>query len=260
MNKSIRHRFTALVRNAAIVSLLWATLPQTAFATGTEPVTGPLADPAPCIAAAAANDADNIIATCGALIDNDKTPKADRIKALIARAGAYGRKDQVERAIGDYDTVLRLDPTLPDIFNARGELWRGKGDRPRALADFAAAIKLNPDHSAARANHRSLAQELERLGAQMAVNNKPSFNCLTARRAVEKAICADPDLAKLDRDIDGVNTMVKREARSPRAARALQREQDDFIARRNAEFGRPGYDLRKAMKARLEQLVGVDGY
>jgi hypothetical protein len=40
----------------------------------------------------------------------------------------------------------------------------------------------------------------------------------------------------------------------------LQREQDDFIARRNAEFGRPGYDLRKAMKARLEQLVGADGY
>ncbi len=28
-------------------------------------------------------------------------------------------------------------------------------------------------------------------------------------------------------------------------ARALQREQDEFIARRNAEFGRPGYDLKK---------------
>jgi hypothetical protein len=28
--------------------------------------------------------------------------------------------------------VLRLDPTLADIFNARGELWRKKGDRPKA--------------------------------------------------------------------------------------------------------------------------------
>jgi tetratricopeptide (TPR) repeat protein len=260
MSKSIPRPFTALVRNAALACLLWAGLPHGAFATGTEPTTDPLVDPAPCVAAAAVNDADKTIATCGALIDNAKTPKADRIKALIARAGAYVRKDQVERAIGDYDTVLRLDPTLADIFNARGELWRGKGDRPRALADFAAAIKLNPDHPAARANHKSLAQELERLGAQMAVGNKPSFNCLTARRAVEKAICADPDLARLDREIDGVNTLVKREAPNPRAARALQREQDDFIARRNAAFGRPGYDLRKAMKARLEQLVGVDGY
>ena len=43
--------------------------------------------------------------------------------------------------------VLRLDPTLADVFNARGELWRKKGDRPKALADFGAAIKLNPDHA-----------------------------------------------------------------------------------------------------------------
>jgi len=141
---------------------------------GAEPLTDPQADPAPCVAAAATNDADNIIGICGALADNDKTLKADRIKALIARAGAYDRKEMIDRAIGDYDAVLRLDPTLADIFNARGELWRRKGDQPRALADFGAAIKLNPRHEAARANYKSLAQELERLGAQMAVKNKPS--------------------------------------------------------------------------------------
>jgi tetratricopeptide (TPR) repeat protein len=129
--------------------------------------------PRTCLAAAAADDADRIIAICGALIDGDKTLKADRIKALIARAGAYDRKDMIDRAIGDYDTALRLDPTLSDIFNIRGELWRRKGDRPRALQDFAAAIKLNPQHEAARANYKSLAQELERLGAEMAIKNKP---------------------------------------------------------------------------------------
>ena len=143
----------------------------------------PQVDPAPCVAAVAANDDDKIIAACGVLIDNEKTVKADRIKALIARAGAIDRKDQIDRAIADYDVALRLDPALADIFNARGELWRKKGDRPRALADFGAAIKLNPQHAAARANYKSLALELERLGAQMAVNNKPSFNCATARRA-----------------------------------------------------------------------------
>ncbi len=99
--------------------------------------------------------------------------RTDRIKALIARAGAYGRNDQIDRAIGDYDTALRLDPARADVFNARGELWRSKGDRPRALADFGAAIKLNPQHETARANYKSLAQELERLGAQMAIKNKP---------------------------------------------------------------------------------------
>jgi len=161
--------FTTLIRNAAVASALWAALPHGAWATGTEPSTDPKAEPAPCVAAAASDDADKIIVVCGALIDNEKTLRPDRVKALIARAGAYDRNDQIDRAIGDYDTALRFDPTLSDIFNARGELWRRKGDRPRALADFGAAIKLNPQHEAARANYKSLAQELERLGAQMAI-------------------------------------------------------------------------------------------
>ena len=65
------------------------------------------------------------------LIDNDKTSKADRIKALIARAAAYDRKEQIDRAIGDYDTALRLDPALADIFNAQGRTLAQEG-RPAA--------------------------------------------------------------------------------------------------------------------------------
>jgi tetratricopeptide (TPR) repeat protein len=254
---AMRPRVAALT---AIALVLWAALPPGAFATSAEPVTDPQIDPAPCVAAAAANDADKIVAICGTLIENEKTLKADRIKALIARAGAYDRKDQIDRAIADYDTALRLDPTQSDIFNARGELWRRKGDRPHALQDFGAAIKLNPDHPTARGNYKSLAQELERLGALMAVHNKPSFNCATARRAVEKAICANPELANLDRQINAVNTKVVREAGgdSPRAGRALQHEQDEFIARRNAGFGRPDYDLHKAMKERLDHLLAIE--
>lgn len=249
------------LRAALLAGLMWcAVLP--AHATGAEPAGDPQVDPAPCVAAAAADDADNTIALCGTLIDNDKTPRPDRIKALIARAGAYQRQDLFDRAIGDYDTVLRLDPALADIFNTRGELWRRKGDRRRALADFAAAARLNPDHPTAKASHRALALELERLGAQLAVAGKPSFNCATARLPVEKAICANPELADLDREIDGAYALVVREAtrlgqRSGRAVRrTLQREQDQFIARRNAGFGRPDYDLRKAMKDRLQQLEG----
>jgi tetratricopeptide (TPR) repeat protein len=173
MDPSTAGTFKAPIRDAAVACLLWAGLLHAAFATGAEPRADPQVDPAPCVAAAAADDADKIIAVCGALIDNEKTLKADRVKALIARGGAYRAKEMIDRAIGDYDTVLRLDPSLADIFNFRGELWRKKDDRPRALADFGAAIKLNSQHEAARANYKSLAQELERLGAQMAVKNKP---------------------------------------------------------------------------------------
>ena len=249
------------ITRAVFASVLWVALSPGAFAAGAEPARDLLIDPAPCLAAAAAgDDNDRIVSTCGALIDTEKTERADRIKALIARGGAFERKDMIDRAISDYDTVLRLDPTLADIFNARGELWRRKGDRPKALADFGAAIKLKPDHQLARGNYRKLARELERLGALMAVAGKPSFNCAAARRPAEKAICANPELANLDRQIHAVNIRVVREAQSARERQALQREQDDFIARRNADFGKPGYDLLKVMRDRLQHLLGADGY
>jgi len=248
------------IQGPVAACVLWAVLATNAFATGSEPAKDVRIDPAPCVAASAANDDDKIVEICGALIDNEKTERADRIKALIARGGAWERKDMIDRAVSDYDAALRLDPTLADIYNARGELWRKKGDLPKAVADFGAAIKLSPDHAAARANYKSLALELERLGALKAVAGKPSFNCATARRAVEKAICANPELADLDREINVANARVVREARSPREGRALQREQEEFIARRNAGFGKPGYDLQKAMRERLQRLNGGDGY
>jgi tetratricopeptide (TPR) repeat protein len=248
------------IRRVIVASSFCMALAQPAFATSAEPLRDVQVDPVPCLTAAGANDDDKAVELCTRLIDNENTAKADRVKALIVRGDAYARKDMVDRAISDYDAALAIDPTLVDTFNARGELWRKKGDRPKALADFGAAIKLNPDHATARANYKSLALELERLGALMAVAGKPSFNCAKAHRAVEKAICANPELADLDREIFAANARALREAESPRAARAVQHEQDEFIVRRNARFGRPGYDLQAAMKQRLQKLNGVDGY
>jgi tetratricopeptide (TPR) repeat protein len=244
-------------------SALWLACTAQALAVGAaDPGKEPMADPAACVAAAQANDADRILTECGALIDNTKTAKNDRINALIARASALIHKAETDRAISDYDVVLQLDPTLADIFNARGELARKKGDRVRALSDFAAALRLNPGHVSARANYRALGFEIERLGAQMAVAGKPSFSCARAHRPVEKAICADPELADLDREIVAANTKVVREARNAgaRDGVARQREQEQYLARRDAGFGRQGFDLKKEMHDRLEKLHGAGGY
>jgi tetratricopeptide (TPR) repeat protein len=194
------------------------------------------------------------------VIDDEKTARPDLVKALVARGAILARHDQIDRAIADDSRALQLDPTLADVFNARGELWLKKGDRPKAVQDFGAALRIDPNHEQAKANHRAIARELERIGAQMAVAGKPSFNCARAARAVEKAICANRELADLDREIYAANARVVGEARSPAEARISQREQDDFIARRNRAFGRPGYDLRKAMQERLLRLNGTDGY
>jgi tetratricopeptide (TPR) repeat protein len=241
--------------------VLMAALPCRLLAAGADTGTLPPVDPTACWAAIATNDDDKIIADCGVLIDNEKTAKADRIKALAARAAVFARKDQLDRAISDYGEILRIEPQA-DIYNVRGELWWKTGDRPKALADFGAAIKLNPDHPTAKGNYKRLAQELERLGALMAVAGKPSFNCAAAKRPVEKAICASPDLANLDRQINAVNVKVVHDAMadSPRAGRTLQQQQDEFIAQRNASFGRPDYDLQKAMRERLQRLLEIERY
>ncbi|UPK35081.1 hypothetical protein IVB18_45080 [Bradyrhizobium sp. 186] len=253
-------RSSVLIQISGAVLLCALSLGTAHAATGGEPAAVPQVDIAACLAASAADDIDKAGPACAAVIDNEKTAKPDLIKALIARGALYARRDQIDRAIADDSRVLELDPALADIFNARGELWLKKGDRPKAVQDFGAALKIDPNHEKAKANHKAMARELERIGAQMAVAGKPSFNCGSARRAVEKAICANRELADLDREVFAANARVLREARNASEARTLQREQDDFIARRNAEFGRPGYDLKKAMQERLVRLNGADGY
>uniref|UniRef100_E6VD73 TPR repeat-containing protein n=1 Tax=Rhodopseudomonas palustris (strain DX-1) TaxID=652103 RepID=E6VD73_RHOPX len=231
-----------------------------AFATGGEPPDDPTADPGACLAAANLPDDRHTIALCSKVIDSRETDREQRVKALLARAAAHARIGQVDRAIADYDDALRVDPKQPDALNARGELWRGKGDARKALTDFAAALKLRPGHVAARANHKALALEVERAGMQQALAGRPSFDCRGARKAVDKAICADPALADLDRRIDALYRRALRDrAGQPAVLRALKKAHTSFVAARDAGFGRPGYDLRAALEARLRQLSGAGG-
>ncbi|MCK1391950.1 tetratricopeptide repeat protein [Bradyrhizobium sp. 1] len=253
-------RFQKLVQLSGAVVLSVLSLSAAHAATGGEPAVVVQVDIAPCLAAGAADDMDKATSACAAVIDNEKTAKADLVKALIARGALYARHDEIDRAIADDSRALLLDATLADVFNARGELWLKKGDKPKAVQDFGAALKIDPNHEKAKANHKAIARELERIGAQMAVAGKPSFNCRSAGRAVEKAICGNRELADLDREIFASNARVIREARNAAEAKALQREQDDFVARRNAGFARPGYDLKKVMQERLQRINGVDGY
>jgi uncharacterized protein YecT (DUF1311 family) len=154
---------------------------------------------------------------------------------------------------------LKLDPKFQRAYNNRGAAWRPKGDRGRALQDYAEAVGLNPSDKTAASNHQEIATEMERLGSLAYQKNLPSFNCATARRQVEKAICSDPGLAQLDRNINDVflRVIASAESDSHRAALALTREQRDFVGKRNASFGRRGYDLRQAMEDRLEKLQTI---
>ena len=73
----MRRRFTSPIQHLAVAAVLWIALSHGAAKEGTEPVTAPPIDPAPCFAAAEAQDDDKIIAMCGPLIDGEKTLKAE---------------------------------------------------------------------------------------------------------------------------------------------------------------------------------------
>ena len=57
---------------------------------------------------------------------------------------AYGRLDQYEQAIADYNEAIRLNPKDSTVYNSRGILYFTIGQYTRAIADYDEVIRLNP--------------------------------------------------------------------------------------------------------------------
>ena len=115
-------------------------------------------------------------------------------------------------------------------------------------------MRLDPQLDDAADNLAVLRQERDRRGAASGGNTVlPTFDCSTARRAVEKAICSDPELARLDRQIDDAYKAALAKLGRHDAAE-LRREQRAFIARRDRAFGDPDYRIKDEFERRLQSL------
>lgn len=99
-------------------------------------------------------------------------PKTLSAQELAARGNDFNAKGDLDRAIADYDAALRIEPAFAEVLNSRAMAWRARGDRRKALADLDAAIRLKPDFEAARANRKILFHEIELQGAQMPLKPK----------------------------------------------------------------------------------------
>ena len=67
----------------------------------------------------------------------------------------YGKRDN-DRAIANFNAAIRIDPRNADAFYGRGNAWSEKLDNVRAFADYNHAIRLDPNHAAAL-NNRGVA-------------------------------------------------------------------------------------------------------
>ncbi|HEY4944245.1 MAG TPA: lysozyme inhibitor LprI family protein [Rhizomicrobium sp.] len=68
----------------------------------------------------------------------------------------------------------------------------------------------------------------------------PSFDCKKAAADIEKAICADAALARLDRQVAETYQTVIRNAYEPAAQEKVRQTQRDWVARRNRTCGGTG--------------------
>jgi len=95
--------------------------------------------------------------------DADDIDRED-IAILYANRGlAYAQKNEMVKAIADYNQAIWLDPTLPATHNNRGEAYIRIGLYRQAIDDFDRELELNPNDANAYAN-RVLAMQLSQNG------------------------------------------------------------------------------------------------
>ncbi|MFZ2065488.1 MAG: tetratricopeptide repeat protein [Xanthobacteraceae bacterium] len=92
------------------------------------------------------------IKACTALIENGQASAHDRAVAYENRGNAYLDKGDDDHAMADYDAAIRLDPSLAVAYNDRGNIWLDREDPARAIAQFDAAIRLDPKFALAYGN------------------------------------------------------------------------------------------------------------
>jgi len=66
----------------------------------------------------------------------------DDYVALLNRGVEYFNKGNYEKAIEDFSAVIKINPDYGDVLIIRGNTYKIKGDYDKAIEDFSVAIKI----------------------------------------------------------------------------------------------------------------------
>lgn len=93
-------------------------------------------------------DAQLRIAACTSLIERLDRPPEDAARAYKNRGGAYAEIGKHDKAIADFTAALKLNPDYALAFAGRGESELAKGDFGGAIADYTETVRLKPNYPA----------------------------------------------------------------------------------------------------------------
>jgi tetratricopeptide (TPR) repeat protein len=82
---------------------------------------------------------------CSTLIESGKLKDKPLAWSRTNRGIAYTAKGDFDHALADFNAALALDPAYATAFASRGSAYDNKGDHDHAIADFSEAIKLDPN-------------------------------------------------------------------------------------------------------------------
>jgi Flp pilus assembly protein TadD len=128
-----------------------------------------------------------------------------REEVFFYRGNGYFYKEEVDRAIADYDRAIELEPDYALAYNNRGVAYDDKGEVDRAIADYDRAIELKPDYAAAY-NNRGVAYihkgEVDRAIADFdrAIELEPDYALAYYNRGVAYLLKGEVDRAIADFD------------------------------------------------------------
>jgi tetratricopeptide (TPR) repeat protein len=98
-----------------------------------------------------------------ALADFDQAVRIDPnyARAHNGRGAARSRKNDFDGALVDYNEAIRLEQNFGRAYDNRGLIFRQKKEYERAIADFSEAIRLEPNRAAAY-SHRAWTWHLKK--------------------------------------------------------------------------------------------------
>jgi tetratricopeptide (TPR) repeat protein len=143
------------------------------------------------------------LAACNRVIASGKFGGGSLAFAHYNRGLDWLQMGELDRAIGDFDISIRLDPTSAWSFNNRGSAWYAKGDLDRAMADFGQAITLDPKYALAYSNRGEVWKDRGDFGRAIAdygqaISLDPAFTAAYSNRGLAYERIDDFERAKAD--------------------------------------------------------------